>query len=171
MQHRRTVLTILGGCIALAGCVSETNTSSDPTLSPSASDRASSPSPRKQEEMPTANQVTADGVTASYRFDSRSPTENTITATFGDEQVTVRGSIDPVSCQSLELTSVGFDSGQVSLGIRENLPGGQTETVGCTNVSYDILCVVTVDEGRPRALKVTYKRPNHADLVLTDERD
>ncbi len=94
-------------------------------------------------------------------------------ATFGTQQVTVTGSMDPAHCNEPALESVGYDAdaGRVTLIVGEDSPYGETATVECGNASYDFRCVVTVDEGRPSVVAVTYDHPESDDQTFTVERD
>lgn len=129
---------------------------------------------QEAERHPDCSPETADGVTATFRVvDSHSPTEDTVDATFGEQQVTVTGSMDPENCNEPTLESVGYnaDAGRITLIVGEYSPYGETATVECGNASYDFQCVVTVDEGQPSVVKVTYDHPERGDQLFTVERE
>lgn len=173
-MHRRTLLAAVAGGVTLPGCVGSPGSSSEPTTTPTDSDRSPSTSPEKPKDTPTTVRKTADGVTAIFRvIDGHSPTEDTVDATFDEQQVTVTGSMDPASCNepTLESVSTDADTGRVTLVVGEYSRYSETATVKCGNASYDFRCVVTVDEGRPSVVEVTYDRPESDDRTFTVERD
>lgn len=172
-MRRRTVLGAVAGSITLAGCVGGSGTPTEPTTSTD-SDRSPSASSEKLIDTQTAVRKTAEHVTATFRVvDGHSPTEDTVAATFGEQRVTVTGSMDPASCNKPTLTSVGYDvdAGRITLVVGEYSPHGETATVVCDNVSYDFRCSVTVDEGRASVVEVTYDHPESDDQTFTVERD
>ncbi|MFB6197527.1 MAG: hypothetical protein ABEI52_04565, partial [Halobacteriaceae archaeon] len=131
-------------------------------------------SSEKPRDTQTAVRKSADDVTATFRVvDGHSPTEDTVAATFGEQRVTVTGSMDPASCNKPTLASVGYDAdaGRITLVVGEYSPYGETATVECGNASYDFRCIVTVDEGRPSVVEVTYDHPESDDQTFTVERD
>ena len=173
-MQRRSLLTAVAGGITLAGCVGDRGASTELTTISSHSDRLSSTPPKKPKDNSTAVQKTADGVTATFRVvDSHFPTEDTVDATFGEQQVTVTGSMDSENCNKPTLESVGYnaDAGRITLIVGEYSPYGETATVECGNASYDFQCVVTVDEGQPSVVTVTYDHPERGDQLFTVERE
>lgn len=171
-MRRRVLLTAVAGGVTLAGCIDGTGASTEPTTTSTDPDRSPSSSPEKPKDTPTAVRKTAEGVTATFRVvDGHSPTEDTVDATFGEQQVTVTGSMDPENCNEPTLESVGYDAGSVSLVVGEYSPYGETATVECANASYDFRCVVTVNEGRPSVVEVTYDYPESEDQMFIVERD
>ncbi|WP_135305997.1 hypothetical protein [Haloarcula amylovorans] len=172
-MRRRALLAAVTGGVTLAGCLSETDISTEPSTTPSSADQTSASSPAKPQNTPTAIQQTAAGVTATFRVvDSHAPTEEDVNATFNGQHVTVTGSMDPARCNKPTLESVSYavDAGRLTLVVGEYSPYGETATVECGNASYDFRCVVTVTEGQPHVIEVTYDTPESADHVFTVDR-
>lgn len=169
-MRRRTLLAAVAGGVPLAGCMGSPGSSTEPTTTPTDSDR----SPEKPKDTPTTIRKTADGVTATFQIvDGHSPTEDTVDATFDEQQITVTGSMDPASCNepTLESVSTDADTGRVTLVVVEYSRYGETATVECGNASYDFQCIVTVHEGRPSVVEVTYDHPGSNDQTFTIKRD
>ncbi|MBV0926279.1 hypothetical protein KTS45_18895 [Halomicroarcula limicola] len=173
-MRRRALLAAVAGSVTLAGCLRETDTTTDPLTTPGGVDQAPTSSPAKPQNTPTAIQQTADGVTATFRVvDSHAPTEEDVNATFDGQHVTVTGSMDPAHCNEPTLESVGYtvDAGRLTLVVGEYSPYDETATVECGNASYDFRCVVTVAEGQPRVVEVAYETPGSDDRVFTVDRE
>ncbi len=120
----------------------------------------------------TAIRRTADGITATFRVvDGHTPTDDTASATFADETVTVTGTMDPSGCNRPTLTTVRYHvtDGVIHLDIGGKSPYEGTVTVECGNASYDYRCVLSVNRGAPEAVEVIHNydgRDNRSfDLV------
>lgn len=168
-MRRRALLATIPGGVALTGCLSSRGgapTASEPSPSGSSTSR-----PKDTE---TAERKTADGVAATFQVvDGHRPTEDTAQADFGDGKVTVTGTMDPEGCNEPTLSSVSYapSEGRIDLVVGESSPYGETATIECGNASYDFRSVVTVDEGRPTVVEVTYDHPTNEDQTFTLERE
>ena len=87
--------------------------------------------------------------------------------------MTVTGTTDPEGCNEPTLASVRYapPKGRIDLVVGESSPYGETATVECGNASYDFRSVVTVDEGQPTVVAVTYDHPTNEDQAFTLHRD
>lgn len=159
-MHRRTVLVAVAGGVTLAGCVNGTGGSTgSTTLS------------EKPKDTQTAVRKTADDVMATFRVvDSHAPTDDTASATFNDETVTVTGTMDPSGCNRPTLTAVRYSAadGVVHLDVGGESPYDGTVTVECGNASYDYRCEVSVSRGDPEAVEVihTYESRDNRSFNL-----
>lgn len=159
-MHRRTVLVAVAGGVTLGGCVGVTDPSTDPATSS-----------EKPKDTQTAVRKTADDVTTTFRVvDSHAPTDDTASATFNDETVTVTGTSDPSGCNRPTLKEVRYNAadGVIHLDIGGESPYGETATVECGNASYDYRCVVSVSRGDPEAVEVihTYEGKDNRSFNL-----
>jgi hypothetical protein len=177
-MRRRALLAVVAGGFTLAGCITSSDApagSTDASPDPTASDPTASVSPGKPNDTQTAARMTADGVEATFRVvgSGGTPIEEEVDATFDGDEVTVTGSIDPAGCNKPTLDAVSYDSaaGRVELVVGETNPYGETATVECGNARYDFRSVVTVEEGTPNAVAVTYDRPGRDDQTFTFERE
>lgn len=168
-MRRRTLLATVTGGVALTGCLSTGDgapTASEPSPSGSSTSR-----PR---DTGTFVRKTADGVTATFRIvDGHQPTEDTAHADFSEGNVTVTGTMDPVGCNEPTLASVSYapSKSRIDLVVGESSPYGETATVECGNASFDFQSVVTVDEGQPTVVVVTYDHPTNEDQTFTLRQD
>lgn len=147
-MRRRAFLAAISAGVSLAGCLSGPG---DPTVQ--------SRSPTKTSDTPTAMRRTADGVTASFRIlDGHAPTDDTASATFEAETVTVTGTMDPSGCNRPTLTAVRYHAtdGVVQLDIGGESPYGETATVECGNASYNYRCELSVSQGELEAVEVVH---------------
>lgn len=176
-MDRRALLVTIAGSVGIAGCVATDPAGSSTTLSSKAtdSDREPSATTGKSKQTPTAVRKTADGVSATFRVvGSRgAPLEESVDATFDGNEVTLTGSIDPAGCNEPTLESVDYDAsaGRVILVVGEVDPyADSTVTAECGNAVYEFRSAVTVDEGTPTVVTVTYDGPSD-DQTFTVERD
>lgn len=138
-MRRRALLATIGGGLTLAGCVDRTGVSADPTP-------ARSISPGKSKDTLTADATTGAGVTATFQiFGGHSPTDDTVEATFSDQQVTVTGSMDPAGCNEPMLKSVGYDFGRIELVNRQYSP--------------DLVGIPTTDVSEPEFRRFLRSKP------------
>lgn len=168
-MRRRTFLTATASAAGLAGCLSPAAESpadppeSSPTRSPK----------RTTDDYWTPVRRTADGVAVTFEvLDVHAPTEETASAQFADDRVTVTGSVDPAGCRRPSLTGVGYDpaDGRVRLVVGSASTYGPTATVECGNASFDYEAVATIERGRPTAAAVVHDHHEGDDRTFAFER-
>lgn len=161
-MRRRQFVAIAGG-LGLSGCLAGSDDQTDPNHSSTAADGTASPIRR-----------TADGVTAAFRVvDSHAPTEDSASASFGDDSATVRGTMDPSGCATPTLRAVHVNAtdGVVSLRVGGASPSEPTANADCGNASFDYRCEVSTDEARIEAVEVVHARRDGATQSFSLERD
>lgn len=148
-MRRRSVLTAIAGGTCLSGCLSQ-----GPNTAPE-----STTAPPNGTETATPIRRTAEGITASFHVvDGHAPTEDTASATFDDEQVTVTGTMDPSGCNRPMLSAVRYNAtdGVIHLRIGGESQYGTTATVECGNASFDYRSVLSTDRGRPTTVELVH---------------
>lgn len=160
---RRRAFLAAAGCVGPTGCLSSVDdVPSEPTTSPT-----------KGRNTPTPVRRTADGIAATFQvLDGHRPTEDTASATFDDERVTVTGTVDPSGCNRPALKSVQFDAADdvVHLAVGVASPYGRTATIECGNASFDYRSVLSADSGRPTAVEVVHDYRGKDDRSFVLER-
>lgn len=161
--RRRVLLAAIATGASLSGCLSRgADTPAGSTASPST----------KQTATPVRH--TADGITATFRVvDGHAPTDDTASATFEADRVTVTGTVDPSGCNRPTLTAIRYDAadGIVHLEIGGESPYGETATVECGNASFDYRCVLSPDHGRPTVVEVAHDYERRDARSFTLERN
>jgi hypothetical protein len=164
MNRRQFLVT---GAASVGGCMAPASVPED---SPTQTRYLS---PQRHTHSPTEVRRTADGVAATFRLTGgRTPSEESTEVQFDGQEVTVTGTIDPEGCNRPRFESVGYDpdTGRVELVVGEYLPEG-LEDAECGNGYFDFRSVVTVDDGEPRVVELTYDHPTVEDRTFTVEKD
>lgn len=147
-MRRRALLATISAGVSVPGCLSR-------IVDPAPQSRTTIGKDATQTPM----RRTVNGVTATFRVvDSHAPTDDIASATFGDETVTVTGTMDPSGCNRPTLTAVRYNAtdGVIHLDIGGKSPYGETATVECGNASYDYRCSLSVNQGDPEAVEVIH---------------
>ncbi|MEF8799610.1 MAG: hypothetical protein V5A56_01060 [Halolamina sp.] len=147
-MRRRAILATISAGMSLSGCLSGPGDPAPPSTTTTGNG-----------DTRTPMRKTADGITATFSVvDGHAPTDDTASATFEDERVTVTGTMDPSGCNRPVLTAVRYNStdGVIHLDIGGKSPYGETATVECGNASYDYRCVLSVSQGEPEAVEVIH---------------
>lgn len=158
-MRRRTLLVAVGAGVGLSGCLSRAGDTDPPATTTTA-----------KGDTPTPMRRTADGVTASFRVvDGHAPTDDTASATFDGETVTVTGTMDPSGCNRPTLAGLRYDAddGVVHLAVGGASPYGETATVECGNASYDYRCSLSVSRGAPEAVELRHSYDGKDDRSFT----
>lgn len=164
-MKRRSVLTGIGlGLSAgLTGCLSrDRDPPSEPTAPPTTTGKTATP-----------GRLTSDDIAATFQvLGGHTPTDDTASAVFDDEQVTVTGTMDPSGCNRPKLGAVSYNStdGIIHLMIGGESPYGPTATVECGNASFDYRSVLTTEGDSPAAVEVVHNYQNKDNRSFNLER-
>lgn len=173
-MHRRTLLGTVAASVTLAGCVTDTGRSPNQTTTIPSSENSSGPSPKTPTDTSATVEKTDNGIRATFQIiTSHTPTADTVDATFGDQKITVTGTMDPANCNEPTLESVSYDATaeRITLTVGESSPYDGTPDIVCDNASFDFRCEVTSQGGQLSVVEVIYDHPHSDNQTFVIRRD
>jgi len=153
--RRRALLAAIASGLSLAGCLSGGGTTTS--------------EPTKENGWATSSRRTVDAVSATFRVvDRHAPTDDTASATFDDERVTVTGAVDPSGCNRPALSWVRYGAADGVVRVRVGTESRyETTEVECGNASFDYRCVVTAERGQTGTVDVVHDYQGKDDRSFT----